>query len=98
MVIDTCICISLGTRDGSSSDDADDFSDGLGLSPLIEESQGPDDEHAAQEEPDVNAHSSEPPAEHSEQPSGSHCTRILRTIQRSGSDRESHQVLTKEKA
>ena len=70
MVIDT----SLGTHDDNSSDDTDDFefSDGLCLSPVIEESQEPDDEHAAQEEPDVNAYASEPPAEYSEQPSGSH--------------------------
>ena len=39
VVIDT----SLGTRDDNSSDDTDDFSDDLGLSPVVEESQEPDD-------------------------------------------------------
>ena len=64
VVIDT----SLGTRD-ENSDDIDDFSDEFQLSPVIEESQEPGDEHAAQEEPDISAQVSEPPAKCSEQPS-----------------------------
>ena len=53
VVIDT----SLSTHDDNSNDTGD-LSDGLGLSPVIEESQEPDNEHTAQEEPDVSAQAS----------------------------------------